>query len=138
MRRYRISGGCILTSTRSVIATHNALQFGKLTNHPRHQIGLGKQSRTRCNSRIRPRNGGGDISRQLFQSLRLVMHCAKTLIEGNVGKARQEIGKWSAAILNPEKLGICQPGTQHALVAGQNDGITFVICKTVADNNEMR
>jgi hypothetical protein len=66
------------------------------------------------------------------------MHCAKTLIEGNVGKARQEIGKWSAAIPAPEKRGILQTRAQHALVAGKNDRITLIICEPVADNNEMR
>ena len=98
-----------------VVAPHDALQLGKLTDHGRQQIGLREVGRGRD---VRARADlVSDGHRQGFDACGLVRITAELCLERHSLELGGTLLERHLAVLIPEKGGIPQTRTHHALIA---------------------
>ena len=116
-----------------VVATHRALQFGKLADHVRYEIGLGKERRTIGEAGVgaeRRGDGRGDRA-HAPDSFELT---AELVVIDNARELRQARLQLLAAILIVKKLGIRKAGVQYALVTMNDRRRVFGL--QIADQQE--
>ena len=105
-----------------IIATHDALQFGELSNHACDKVGL---AQTRCAFSVIGTCAFDDTffdqpACQLCDTLDLVGYAAKLLVKGNLGQFLRLIIQRDLQVLFPEEFRVRQPRSQHLLIARNN------------------
>ena len=124
---------------QGIVATHGALQLGKLADHVGHQVGLGELRRLRgsrgeCGVARRGAQLFADGMRDAHHALHPFALGAELVVIDHLGQRLDPRGQRLLTILVVEELGIGQPRTHDALVAA-DDG-AGVIGLDVADHKE--
>ena len=124
------------SSWQRVVAAHHALQLGELADHARHQVGLAQQrcGARQCGAGVHQRR---DVLGQRLQPARPVTLAAQLRVERHVVELRHAAFQPRLAVEVPEMPRIGEAGTQHALVAGDDDGAA-VGGGDVGDEGEIR
>ena len=107
---------------QGVVAAHDALKLGELSDHAGDQIGLGEPGGQPRLIGIGAGDEGGQFSRQRLHPGNFLGDRAELCVEGDRIERRNALFQLHLAVLVPEELGVRQAGAQHALVAGDHGG----------------
>ncbi len=119
-----------------VVAPHDALQFGKLAHHGGRQVAFAESRGARGIGHVfrAGAGGAGNPLGECRDTPRASALRAELCLEGNVLESGEARCERLPAILFPEELGIGQPRSHHALVAGTHHGRLRAV--DVADRDE--
>ena len=133
-----LSNSSSLTIKLCILATHDALQLGKLANHTSNQVSLSQLGSTHSVLLILSRHSQliSNIASQSLKTYSLVSNGAQALLEHNslqlVAMSLQRL----LSILIKEELSILKTGTQHALITMLNN--IQEILAAISDGDEER
>ena len=105
-----LADGLALFVVAGVVSPHCALQFWKLADHLRDQIGFGQLGSTLSICYLSALDAGGKPACQPFNPLGLVADAAELGVKGDRFQFGQQGGERRTAVFAPEELGVGQTG----------------------------
>ena len=119
-----------------VIAAHDALQLGKLADHPGREVGLGEPRGTGGALGVGAGHVGGESSRRASRCACALSSTLPSLAwKTRSASASTRVVERDLAVLVPEEAGVGEARAQHALVAG-DDGLAVVGVRLLATNRK--
>ena len=118
MLRQRVGDVGVLPLLQRIVAAHDALQFGELADHARHEVRLGEAHGLPATDKVGAGDQGRQPVRQLLQPPGLVADAAELRVKHHLIEHGQAGFQRAQPVPIPEELRVRQPGAQNALVSG--------------------
>jgi hypothetical protein len=109
-----------------ILPAHDPLELGKFANDAREEIGLTELSSPPAFIQymriVRRAYRGCEHRDQLNETFHFLAHRAELLMEGHTAQLLDPFLQSRFSVLIEEKLGVSEPGGQHTLIAGPDQG----------------